>query len=150
MQPGFVYQYPRKTENLNVFWCFQWVYDKQHWAAMVAINIKLYSKVFVEKKDSSYFYFCEKGWGKEWEKEFFNRAHVFVNVFFRLENSPLKNYKNHIFCDYRRIIFALQLKTSKRICWSVRDHVPYFSEHLINKCFIITMFLNLSVIVRSH
>ena len=52
----------------------------------------------------------------------------FVSVFFRLyQKCPLKKYKNHIFCYYLLIIFALRLKFSMETCSSVWNHVPHFS-----------------------
>ena len=42
------------------------------------------------------------------------------SVFFRpYQDCLLKHYKKYIFCNYRRIIFASRLKTSKKICLSV-------------------------------
>ena len=55
-----------------------------------------------------------------------------INQYFlRLyQNYPLKNYKNHLSCYYRRIIFASRLKFSKKTCWSLWSHPTLFRSIL--------------------
>ena len=40
----------------------------------------------------------------------FEGINVFCQYFLDYQNCPLKNYKNHIFCYYRRITLAYNLK----------------------------------------